>query len=135
MPSTVLKPAVTVESIEAASTQIYDLVQHTPLEYSDRLSKRYSAKVYLKREDQQVVRSYKLRGAYNLMKGLTAAERAKGAVTASAGDHAQEAALSYTETTGAVFVHPFNDPRVMAGQGTVGQEIYKELGAKLDVVV
>src|SRR6185369_9872568 len=109
------------------------------------------------------------RGAYNLMKGLTAAERAKGAVTASAGNHAQgvalaaaklgiktaiyvpagtppqkvsrirhfggewaevrlvgntfddalEAALEYVKTTGGVFVHPFDDPRVIAGQGTV----------------
>ena len=177
--------ALTATAVDAAAERIYDLVRKTPLEYSDRLSKRYNARIYLKREDQQVVRSYKLRGAYNLMKGLSDEERSRGAVTASAGNHAQgvalaaaklgiktaifvpagtppqkvsrirhfggtwtdvrltgstfddalEAALEYTEETGGVFVHPFDDPRVIAGQGTVGREIYEELGANLDLVV
>src|SRR5476651_1722463 len=88
------KSVVTPASVESAAHQIYDLVQRTPLEYSPRLSKQYGAKIYLKREDQQVVRSYKLRGAYNLMKGLTSDERSRGAVTASAGNHAQGVALA-----------------------------------------
>jgi len=161
------------------------LYDRHPGEPEGSLSKRYNARIYLKREDQQVVRSYKLRGAYNLMKGLSDEERSRGAVTASAGNHAQgvalaaaklgiktaifvpagtppqkvsrirhfggtwtdvrltgstfddalEAALEYTEETGGVFVHPFDDPRVIAGQGTVGREIYEELGANLDLVV
>lgn len=176
---------VTPATIDAAAERIYDLVERTPLEYSPRLSARYGATVYLKREDQQVVRSYKLRGAYNLMKGLRPAERARGVVTASAGNHAQgvalaaaklqtkaaiyvpagtppqkisrirhfggtwadiklvgstfddalAAALEYAHKTGAVFVHPFDDPRVVAGQGTVGKEIFDELGDQLDAVV
>src|ERR1039458_2242393 len=85
---------VTPEAVEAAAEKIYDLVKPTALEYSDRLSKRYGGRVYLKREDQQVVRSYKLRGAYNLMKGLTDDERSTGVVTASAGNHAQGVALA-----------------------------------------
>jgi threonine dehydratase len=179
------KSVVTPASVEAAAHQIYDLVQRTPLEYSPRLSKQYGAKIYLKREDQQVVRSYKLRGAYNLMKGLTSDERSRGAVTASAGNHAQGVALAaatlqiqtavyvptgtppqkvnriryfggqwvdvrlsgstfddalsaatlYANTTGSVFVHPFDDPRVISGQGTVGHEIHESIGPQLDMVI
>ncbi len=66
----------------------------TPLQYSKRLSDKYKAEVYLKREDLQVVRSYKLRGAYNRMALLSAAERERGVVCASAGNHAQGVAFS-----------------------------------------
>jgi len=68
---------------------LYDLVKHTPLQYSQRLSECFDAQIYLKREDLQEVRSYKIRGAYNFLLHLSAAERAHGVVTASAGNHAQ----------------------------------------------
>ncbi len=176
---------VTPEAIDEAATRVYAVARHTPLELNERLSARYSAKIYLKREDQQVVRSYKLRGAYNLMATLSADERERGAVTASAGNHAQgvalaaakleiktaifvpsgtppqkvsrvryfggqwvdvrmvgktfddslKAAVEFAGASGGVFVHPFDDPRVIAGQGTVGKEIYDQLQGALDVVV
>jgi threonine dehydratase len=185
MPIAAQLHTVTVSNVDDAAARIYDVVKRTPLEYSERLSARYGAKVYLKREDLQVVRSYKLRGAYNLMKGLDAEERARGAVTASAGNHAQgvalaaaklhiktaifipsgtppqkvariryfggewaevklvgktfddslAAALQQANSTRATFVHPFDDPRVIAGQGTVGKEIYDQLSGEVDAVV
>lgn len=185
MPTLTDQTIVSVTDIDSAAARIYDLVQHTPLEYSERLSKLYQAKIYLKREDQQVVRSYKLRGAYNLMKGLTNEERSRGAVTASAGNHAQgvalaaaklriktavyvpagtppqkvsrihyfggqwadvrlvgktfddslAAALEFSHSSGGIFVHPFDDPRVIAGQGTVGREIFEQREGVLDLVV
>ncbi len=185
MPTATTSKLLSAADVDAAAGQIYDLVKRTPLEYSERLSERLHAKIYLKHEDQQVVRSYKLRGAYNLMKGLSAEERKRGAVTASAGNHAQgvalaaatlkirtaiyvpegtppqkisrirhfggdwadvrlsghtfddslAAALEHTAKSGAVFVHPFDDPRVMAGQGTVGREILEALPGGPDVVV
>src|SRR5690606_18131811 len=79
---------------EAAAERLMGVVTHTPLQYSQRLSEKYGAEVYFKREDLQVVRSYKLRGAYNKISKLTDAERAKGVVCASAGNHAQGVAFS-----------------------------------------
>ena len=78
----------------AARKRMEAVVRKTPLTYSSTLSKKYHAKVYLKREDLQIVRSYKLRGAYNLMCSLSAESIAKGAVCASAGNHAQGFAYS-----------------------------------------
>src|SRR3546814_10557761 len=74
---------------EAAAERLAGVVTHTPLQYNQRLSEKYAAAVYLKREDLQVVRSYKLRGAYNKISKLTEAERAKGVICASAGNHAR----------------------------------------------
>lgn len=79
---------------EAAQRRINDVVQRTPLQYNFHLSEKYQADIYLKREDLQVVRSYKLRGAFNKMTTLTAEERNKGVVCASAGNHAQGVAFS-----------------------------------------
>ncbi len=157
----------------------------TPLERSSRLSSRYGVEVWLKREDQQIGRSYKVRGAYHLMRSLTADELAAGVVCASAGNHAQGVALScarlgvdghiflptntprqkreriaelggervtitvagstYDATSaaalghaaehGATYVHPFDDPRTIAGQGTVARGMTRDAGAPLDVVV
>ncbi|WP_299004020.1 pyridoxal-phosphate dependent enzyme [uncultured Caulobacter sp.] len=70
------------------------MVTPTPLQFSDRLSQLTGALVYLKREDLQVVRSYKLRGAYNLLMQLTPEEKAAGVVCSSAGNHAQGFALA-----------------------------------------
>lgn len=80
---------VEIENIYSASERLRGVSSHTPLMHNLNLSEKYGAKVYLKREDLQVVRSYKIRGAYNKMKSLSAAELAKGVVCASAGNHAQ----------------------------------------------
>ncbi len=85
---------VTVEEIMVANQALKDVVIKTPLQRNDILSARYGCNVYLKREDLQVVRSFKLRGAYNFIRSLTLEERNKGIVCASAGNHAQGVAYS-----------------------------------------
>jgi threonine dehydratase len=85
---------VTATDVEQAAVRIAGVVSRTPLEQIPRLSNATAAQVYFKREDLQVVRSYKLRGAYNLMAQLTAADRAAGVVCASAGNHAQGVAFA-----------------------------------------
>ena len=79
---------------KAAYERIKGTVKHTPLIYNDRLSEKYGCELYLKREDLQTVRSYKLRGAFNMISQLTADERRRGVVCASAGNHAQGVAFS-----------------------------------------
>lgn len=80
---------LTAADIDAAAARIAGVVQPTPLQYSDRLSAQTGAHVYLKREDLQAVRSYKLRGAYNLLVQLSESELGAGVVCSSAGNHAQ----------------------------------------------
>ncbi len=80
---------LTAADVDRAAAVLAEVVITTPLERSERLSRLTGAEVYLKREDLQVVRSYKLRGAYNRMSQLTQTERAAGVVCASAGNHAQ----------------------------------------------
>ncbi|MDD5251755.1 MAG: threonine ammonia-lyase IlvA [Patescibacteria group bacterium] len=176
---------LSVQTVNEAAERLAGVVKKTPLQFCPRLSEQYGAKIYLKREDLQEVRSYKIRGAYNLVRSLTPAERGSGVVCASAGNHAQGVAMScarlkvrgtifmptvtplqkisrvryfggdwidirligttfdeasaaakaFAKKHKAVFVHPFDDWRVMSGQGTVGKEIADELGAALDVVV
>jgi threonine dehydratase len=159
-----------------AALRLKKVVHKTPLMYNHNLSKKYQCSVYLKREDLQVVRSYKLRGAYNMMSSLTAEELQRGVVCASAGNHAQGFAFSckklnvkgvvfmpiitpnqkvnqtkmfgedyieiqligdtfddcavaakkYTEENGMTFIPPFDDYRIIEGQGTVGVEILEE---------
>lgn len=161
----------------AAMGRLKKVVTRTPLQLNLNLSRKYSANVYLKREDLQVVRSYKLRGAYNLMSSLGASQLRKGAVCASSGNHAQgfaysckqlkvkgvvfmpivtpnqkvsqtkmfgeewveviltgdtfddcaAAALKYTQEKNMVFVPPFDDPKIIEGQGTVAVEILEDL--------
>lgn len=77
-----------------AADRIKKVVNRTPLQYNSNLSHKYHCEVYLKREDLQVVRSYKIRGAYNMMSSLPAEQLAKGVVCASAGNHAQGFAYS-----------------------------------------
>lgn len=175
---------LSVESIDAASLNLSGIVRLTPIEFCKRLSDLLGAKIYFKREDLQEVRSYKIRGAYNLMSGLTNAEKKRGVVCASAGNHAQGIAYSasklgikavifmpvvtplqkinkvksfggkfveiklmganydesslaaeeYCKNQNAVFVHPFDDYRVISGQGTVGKEIFEYFGGELDYV-
>jgi len=88
---------ITLENITAAKYRFGKVVKDTPLLYSERLSKKYEADIYLKREDLQKVRSYKIRGAYNLISSLTGEEKSKWVVCASAGNHAQGFALTCSE--------------------------------------
>jgi threonine dehydratase len=162
---------------DAAQQRLKYVIRRTPLEYNAGLSEKYNCEVYLKREDMQVVRSYKLRGAYNMISQLTPEQLSKGVVCASAGNHAQgvafsckrlnikgvifmpeitpkqkvkqtemfgngnveivlvgdtfddclHEALTYTQQHGSTFIPPFDDYRIMEGQGTVGMEILEDL--------
>ena len=91
---------------EAASQRLAHVVKHTPLEHHAALSEKYECEVYLKREDLQIVRSYKLRGAYNMICQLSAEELSRGVVCASAGNHAQGVAFSCSAlgTLGVIFM-------------------------------
>lgn len=80
---------IQVKDILKAHQNVKDVVIHTPLQRNDRLSERYGCNIYLKREDLQVVRSFKLRGAYNKMRQLSKEQTENGIVCASAGNHAQ----------------------------------------------
>src|ERR1700760_2598503 len=86
--------ALTAADVEAAAARLAGIAVRTPLQPCERLSQLTGWQVYLKREDLQPVRSYKLRGAYNLLAQLSAAERAAGVVCASAGNHAQGVAYA-----------------------------------------
>jgi threonine dehydratase len=160
-----------------ASLRLKKIVIKTPLQLNRNLSKKYQCNVYLKREDLQLVRSYKLRGAYNMMSSLPPEQLQQGVVCASAGNHAQGfaysckklnvkgvvfmpvitpnqkinqtkmfgedfievrligdtfddcaiAAKKYTEENGLTFIPPFDDYKIIEGQGTVGVEILEEL--------
>src|SRR5438552_309430 len=163
------------------TAKVYDVAVETPLEAAPILSRRLGNDLLLKREDQQSVFSFKLRGAYNKMAQLSAAQLRRGIVAASAGNHAQGVALaaqrlgcaativmpvttpqikidavrgrggkvvlhgdSYSdayeharalvEKTGAAFVHPYDDPDVIAGQGTIGMEILRQRQGALDAI-
>jgi len=91
---------------EAASERLNGVVRNTPLEYNAGLSEKYDCEIYLKREDLQVVRSYKLRGAYNMISQLTEEQMSRGVVCASAGNHAQGVAFSCKRlgTRGVIFM-------------------------------
>ncbi len=171
-PLTTLGPADYLKKILTA--RVYDVAQETALEPARNLSRRLHNRVLLKREDQQPVHSFKLRGAYNKMAHLSAEQLAKGVICASAGNHAQGVALgahklgsravvvmptttpqmkvdavralggevvlqgeSYSDAythaltlqkqQGLTFVHPFDDPDVIAGQGTIAMEILRQV--------
>lgn len=91
---------------DAAYQRLKDVVRRTPLEYNERLSAKYECEIYLKREDMQIVRSYKLRGAYNMISRLSAEQLGRGVVCASAGNHAQGVAFSCKKlgTKGVIFM-------------------------------
>ncbi|MET3116671.1 threonine dehydratase [Undibacterium sp. GrIS 1.8] len=158
------------------TARVYDVAFETPLEFAPSLSARMENRILFKREDMQSVFSFKIRGAYNKMAHLTAAQLKRGVICASAGNHAQGVAMSAAKlnckavivmptTTPPVkidavrtfggsnvdivlhgdsysdayaqavllekkqkltFVHPFDDPDVIAGQGTVGMEILRQ---------
>ncbi|OWA33929.1 threonine dehydratase [Saccharibacillus sp. O16] len=175
---------VTMEDIVRAHHRLREAIVRTPLHRDATLSAKYECDVYLKREDQQVVRSFKIRGSYNKIRSLTEEERANGIVCASAGNHAQGVAFSchalgivgkiYMPSTtpnqkvkmvrkfggkmveviltgdtfddayheavkackqqGMSFIHPFDDPMIIAGNGTVGMEIMESLEKPADYV-
>src|ERR1700733_15367264 len=158
--------------VRGAAERLKKIVIRTPLVLNQNLSRRYQCNIYLKREDLQVVRSYKIRGAYNMMSSFTEEILKKGVVCASAGNHAQGfayscrklgvkgvvfmpiitpkqkvtqtrmfgednieiiltgdtfddcavAARAYTEQHSMTFIPPFEDRRIIEGQGTVAVE-------------
>jgi threonine dehydratase len=106
-----------IGQIDQAYGRVARVVLRTPLQLNSRLSEKYQAKVYLKREDLQVVRSYKLRGAYNAIVSLTKDDRLRGVVCASAGNHAQGVAFSCAKlhVRGYIFM-PKNTPKQKVNQ-------------------
>ncbi|MDE2296756.1 MAG: pyridoxal-phosphate dependent enzyme, partial [Burkholderiales bacterium] len=163
------------------TARVYDVAIETPLDAAKNLSLRLGNRVLLKREDTQPVFSFKLRGAYNKMAHLSAAQLKRGVICASAGNHAQGVALaarrlgckalivmpvttpelkvaavrshggevvlfgdSYSDAYlhaleletqhGLTFVHPFDDPDVIAGQGTIAMEILRQHQGPIDAV-
>ncbi len=99
--------------IAGATRRVYDLARKTSLDFATELSRRHHNKIWLKREDQQPVFSYKLRGAYNFMIALSAEERQQGVVAASAGNHAQGVALAAQKLgMNAVIVMPKTTPEI-----------------------
>ena len=173
-----------VEAIEKAAEVLTEILEPTPFMKNNNLSDVYDANVFLKREDLQVVRSYKIRGAFNKIRTLEPELLSKGIVCASAGNHAQgvafscsklqimgsifmptttpkqkieqvrmfgkefieivltgdtfdaanSAAIAYANETGKTFIPPFDDPKVMEGQGTIGKEILSQSKVKLDYI-
>jgi len=102
--------------IEAAARRLRPVVLHTPLLEHRRLSERYGARIALKREDQQVVRSFKIRGAHNKISALTALQQRRGVVCASAGNHSQGLAYSCAllEIKGTIFMPLSTPPQKIA---------------------
>ncbi|MEK6477907.1 threonine ammonia-lyase [Catalinimonas sp. 4WD22] len=175
---------IPVENIINAAQRIKGVAYHTPFMHSINLSEKYQANIYLKREDLQVVRSYKLRGAYNKISSLDASTLSNGVVCASAGNHAQGVAyacnklgikgfifmpnptpkqkvkqvkmfgrdsiqielvgdtfddayakaLTFCQEQNAQFIPPFDDEKIIEGQGTVGYEILLDTEVPLDYV-
>ena len=170
--------------VMAAEHTLSEILSPTPLIHNRTLSERYGAEVMLKREDLQVVRSYKIRGAYNKIRSLSAEQTARGIVCASAGNHAQgvafscnklgingkifmpvttpkqkinqvkmfggeavevvlagdtfdqanAAAMQACEVEGKTFIPPFNDEKIIEGQGTVGLEALQQSRAAIDYI-
>ncbi|MCL9967970.1 MAG: pyridoxal-phosphate dependent enzyme [Aquirufa antheringensis] len=172
-----LQHVPSITEIKQVAEQLNGVISETPLEFSASLSARYGANIYLKREDLQVVRSYKIRGAYHKISNIPSELRSKGVVAASAGNHAQGVALAcalleiqahifmpkstplqkveavrffgkekvriylvgetydeafaasrkFCETNGAIYIPPFDDFDIIAGQATVTMEILDTL--------
>ena len=174
----------TTEDIEKATAVLSEILTPTPFHKNNNLSDVYEAEVYLKREDLQIVRSYKIRGAYNKIRSIEPEVLKYGIVCASAGNHAQgvafscnklqimgsifmptttpkqkieqvrmfgkeyidivltgdtfdaanSAAIEFAKKSGRTFIPPFDDPKVMEGQGTIGREILEQSPEKLDYI-
>ena len=174
----------TVEAIEKASSVLEEILEPTPFQKNQNLSSLYEANIFLKREDLQMVRSYKIRGAYNKIRSIDPDSMQNGIVCASAGNHAQgvafscsklkimgsifmptttpkqkieqvrmfgkeyieiiltgdtfdaanSAAIRFAKENDKTFIPPFDDPKVMEGQGTIGREILNQSKGKLDYI-
>ena len=174
----------TVEAIDKASQVLDEILEPTPFQRNANLSDIYEADIYLKREDLQMVRSYKIRGAYNKIRTIDPELVTNGIVCASAGNHAQgvafscsklkimgsifmpvttprqkieqvrmfgkefieiiltgdtfdaanSAAIAYAKEHHKTFIPPFDDPKVMEGQGTIGREILNQSKEPLDYI-
>ena len=174
----------TVEAIDKAAQVLDEILEPTPFQRNANLSDIYGAEVYLKREDLQIVRSYKIRGAYNKIRTIDPELVKNGIVCASAGNHAQgvafscsklkimgsifmpvttpkqkieqvrmfgrefieiiltgdtfdaanSAAIEYAQANAKTFIPPFDDPKVMEGQGTIGREILSQTKEPLDYI-
>ncbi|MDE5890778.1 MAG: threonine ammonia-lyase IlvA, partial [Bacteroidales bacterium] len=173
-----------IKEIEKAASVLEEILEPTPMQINHKLSERYGAEIYLKREDLQIVRSYKIRGAYNKIRSLDPDVLKYGIVCASAGNHAQGVALScnklqimgsiymptttprqkiesvkmfgkeyvdivltgdtfdaanaaaveYAQRSGKTFIPPFDDPKIIEGQGTIGLEISRQVDKPLDYI-
>ncbi len=171
--------------IKEAANNLDGVSYVTPLDYNANYSREFGAKIYFKREDLQVVRSYKIRGAFHKMFGLTEVQKSEGVVCASAGNHAQGVALAcqklkikgtifmpvptpgqkinqvkmfggdqveikligdsfdnakiealeFAETLEKVFIHPFDDQKIIEGQATVGLEILNQSQFPIDYLL
>lgn len=119
---------IKIEAVLRAQKNIKAVVQNTPLDYMKNYSKRYDASISFKREDLQVVRSYKIRGAYNRIKNLTTFELENGVVCASAGNHAQGVALACEKlkVKGVIFM-PTTTPNQKIGQVRMFGQSYVEI--------
>ncbi|MGD1959868.1 MAG: threonine ammonia-lyase IlvA [Fulvivirga sp.] len=176
---------ISIDSILTAAGNLKEVIIRTPLLPNPLLSDRFGANVLLKREDLQVVRSYKIRGAFNKIQSLSAEQLANGVVCASAGNHAQGVALacykkgihgtiympsptpsqkvnqvkmfgkdaidvvltgdtfddafaeaiSFSEQNNAAFIPPFDDQKIVEGQGTVGKEILEDSAEPIDYLI
>ncbi|WP_411082063.1 threonine ammonia-lyase [Streptomyces sp. cmx-18-6] len=180
--ATARHPALILDDVRGAQKMLAGVARTTALEGSRHLTELVGAPVHLKCENLQRTGSFKLRGAYVRISGLTPVERAAGVVAASAGNHAQGVALAssllgvrstvfmpvgaplpkvaatqeygaevrlhgqvvdetlaaaqeYAAQTGAVFIHPFDHPDIIAGQGTVGLEILEQCPEVRTIVV
>lgn len=113
-----------LDNIYLAAERLAGIATHTPLMHNLNLSERYEANIYFKREDLQVVRSYKIRGAYNKMVSLTQEQRAKGVVCASAGNHAQGLAYACRKlkAQGTIFMPTTTPPQKIKQVGMFGKE-------------
>ncbi|ALE82065.1 threonine ammonia-lyase IlvA [Pseudonocardia sp. HH130629-09] len=184
-PWSTVTTSVSARDVDDAAARLRAVIGPTPLQLNPRLSDARGGEVWVKREDLQPVRSYKIRGAYNLIAQLPEADRLAGVVCASAGNHAQgvafacqrlgvtgrvylpgttprqkrdrvarlgrdaveirvvgntydeaaAAARADAESTGATQVPAFDDPRTVAGQGTIAREILSQLADPPDVLV
>lgn len=173
-----------VKDIEKAAGILEEILEPTPLQLNHRLSASYDAEIFLKREDLQTVRSYKIRGAYNKIRSLSPDVLKYGIVCASAGNHAQgvafscnklhimgsiymptttprqkidsvkmfgkeyvdivltgdtfdaanAAAVEYAKRSGKTFIPPFDDQKIIEGQGTIGLEITRQMKTPLDYI-
>jgi threonine dehydratase len=123
-----ITPSLPALNYQQAAARLNNIAIHTPLQLNQNLSRKYQCKVYLKREDLQVVRSYKLRGAYNMMSNLSSEEMQHGVVCASAGNHAQGFAYSCKKLNlkGVIFM-PVITPRQKVNQTKMFGENYIEV--------